>query len=512
MKNFDKEKKLQFFAVFVTFLTIIVLSGVTYTFFASAVSNTNNEKFSTTTATLSLVFADGDNGVSASLNLGESIVKKFTLENTGTVDAYGKINWYNLVNTYTTDSLTWTLEKSDTENGTYTTVGSGKVPTSSSTNTTVLKNGLLVPVSKTYYYKLTITLNNLDINQSSDINASMHSKFSLEAGQEPGTDKILNLVAGEPSNTTDVITKAVPSEANCTNTLAYDGTVDNNLRYVGANPCNYVTFNGETAGWRIIGVMNNVDDGTGNLETRIKLIRNESLGNYSWDSSVSNVNGGYGINDWTQADLKNELNGDYLDTTLTENTNWYNGQSNAQTGVFDITKRLSSTAQAQIGDAKWYLGGMQQTYTDLISDVMYTKERGMEVWGNPTGTCNDGFCPRSLNWTGKVALIYPSDYGYATAGGTTTSRGECIGSIATNLWSSDYGDCENNDYLKPSSYNWLLSPNSRDARCAIIVHNSGIVTYNNTYSVSAVFPTVYLKSEVSISRGNGSVTEPYEFR
>ena len=178
-------------------------------------------------------FDDGDNGISGTLNLGESIVKKFTLENTGTVDAYGKINWYNIVNTYTSDSLTWTLEQSTTEDGTYTSVGSGKVPTSSTETTAVLKNGLLVPVNTTYYYKLTITLNNLDVNQNSDINAHMNSKFSLEAGTKPA------------SNTTDVITKEAPAGATCTNTLAYDGTVDNNLRYVGANPCNYVTFNGE---------------------------------------------------------------------------------------------------------------------------------------------------------------------------------------------------------------------------------------------------------------------------
>ena len=58
--------------------------------------------------------------------------------------------------------------------------------------------------------------------------------------------------------------------------------------------------------------MNNVDDGTGNLESRLKLIRANSLGTYSWDTSNSSINSGYGINGWTQADLKTELNGDYL--------------------------------------------------------------------------------------------------------------------------------------------------------------------------------------------------------
>jgi len=517
MKKLDKNKIL---AAFITFATIIVLGSLTYTYFSASVSNTNNEKIQTSTATMSLVFDDNDNGVSGTLNLGESITKKFTLENLGTVDAYGKINWYNLINTYTADSLTWTLEQSTTENGTYTTVGSGKVPTSSSATTKVLKNGLLVPVSTTYYYKLTITLNNLDINQSSDINASMHSKFSLESGTQPGTDMIMNLVSGEPSNTTNVITKTAPSGASCTNTLAYDGTTDNNLRYVGADPCNYVTFNGETAGWRIVGIMNNVDDGTGNLETRIKLVRATSLGNYSWDSSASGVNSGYGINDWTQADLMNELNGDYLDTSLQANTNWYNGQKDKKEATFDITKGLGTVAQGLIGNTKWYLGG-HNTEAERIPSTMYTLERGTKVWGSTSGqTCNDGACPRATEWTGKVALIYPSDYGYATAGGTTTNRNACIGTLSTynnssgETWSnSSYSDCKNNDYLKPSSgYNWLLSPISSNSNYAFIVSNAGFVANGITGNTNGVLPAVYLKSEASISGGNGSVSEPYEFR
>ena len=36
--------------------------------------------------------------------------------------------------------------------------------------------------------------------------------------------------------------------------LAYDGTTDNNLRYIGKDPNNYVTFNNEL--WRIIGIFN----------------------------------------------------------------------------------------------------------------------------------------------------------------------------------------------------------------------------------------------------------------
>ena len=518
-KEYKLSKRDKKLAIFITIFTVLLLAGITYTFFAVSVSNTNNEKIQTSTATMSLVFDDNDNGVNASLNLGESIVKKFTLENTGTVDAYAKINWYNLVNTYTANSLTWTLEQSTTENGTYTNIGSGKVPVSSSQTTAALKNGILVPVNTTYYYKLTITLTNLDVNQNSDINATFYSYFNLVEGEEPIPNifDILNDI-NINKNSTDVITKTAPAGSTCTNTLAYDGTVDNNLRYVGANPCNYVTFNGETAGWRIVGIMNNVDDGTGVTETRIKLIRATSLGYYSWDTSDSSVNSGFGVNDWTQADLKNELNGDYLNTNLNANTNWYNGSNNTQTATFDYTKRLSASAQELIGDAKWYLGGFTNNNANLITNTMYTKERGTTVWGSTSGqTCNDGACPRATEWTGKVALIYPSDYGYATAGGTTTNRSACIGSLTTynntsgESWTnSSYSDCKNNDWLKPSSgYNWLLSPSSYYADTSFYVYSTGSVNYYDTYRSLAVLPAVYLQSGVTISGGNGTQSEPY---
>ena len=65
-------------------------------------------------------------------------------------------------------------------------------------------------------------------------------------------------------------TDYIISLADTTDNLIYDETVDNNLRYIGYATNNYVSFNDQT--WRIIGVMNNVDDGTGNRETSLKSI------------------------------------------------------------------------------------------------------------------------------------------------------------------------------------------------------------------------------------------------
>jgi len=326
-----------------------------------------------------------------------------------------------------------------------------------------------------------------------------YNDISCSNRAENAVNKIKNIAKDEPDDTLDVITKPAPEGATCTNTFAYDGTSDNNLRYVGANPCNYVSFNNEL--WRIIGVMNNIDDGTGNLETRVKLIRNESLGDYSWDTSELSVNTGYGVNDWTQADLKNELNGDYLDTTLTANTNWYNGTNNARTGVFDYTKGLKAEAQAQIGDAKWNLGGRYSG--GATASTFYTAERGTSTYST-SHQCVDGACPRATEWTGKVALMYPSDYGYAVGG---TVRSTCL---SKNLSTYNLGSCYKNDWICLNTIQWFLAPSSLYRERAFLVGYTGSVGDRRTDSNLAARPVVYLKSSVSISSGNGSESKPYQ--
>ena len=66
------------------------------------------------------------------------------------------------------------------------------------------------------------------------------------------------------------------------------------IRYYGKTPNNYVSFNNEL--WRIIGV----------IDGKIKIIRNESIGEYAWASN--------GSNNWDNASLKSYLNGDYYNS------------------------------------------------------------------------------------------------------------------------------------------------------------------------------------------------------
>ena len=269
--------------------------------------------------------------------------------------------------------------------------------------------------------------------------------------------------------------------------------LDNNgdYRYYGANPNNYVTFNDEV--WRIIGAFNNVDDGTGKKETRLKIIRDESIGSYSWDSSASTVNLGRGVNDWSKSDLMTELNTLYYNST---SGTCYNGQNNASTTCNFTSTGLDSTARSMIDDAVYHLGGSSNA-RGLYADDYYNAERGTTVYSCST---DDGACPRATTWTGKIGIMYPSDYAYAVDLSLCTRDG----------YSYDNSTCKSNDWLYLGSNEWTIMPPSSIAFSAFRVHSNGYVGYNNVFYPYAARPVLYLKSDVTIVGGEGTSSNPYQ--
>ena len=323
---------------------------------------------------------------------------------------------------------------------------------------------------------------------------------------------------GKGSGKSEIVTGSASAKIRSlqkTNTdrLAYDGTSDNNLRYIGQDPNNYVTFNGEL--WRIVGVMNNVEDKEGNKTSRVKLIRNDGLNVYSWDTSAG-TNGNYGINEWSQADIMNELNGDYINTELTTNPNWYDGTGNSRNRAFNHTQILKTDAQELIDDAVWYLGSndSKATYADeLMPKTLYTREHGNLTGKQCTsgGYCTDQI-PRTLKWTGKVGLIYPSDYAYATGGGATKGRDACL-VASTNTWaSSGMTDCRDKDWLNNSNNQWTIMSfgSTSYANRSLYVASSGVISDDYDYDNLQIRPTVYLKPTVKISGGTGIKDDPYK--
>ena len=232
-------------------------------------------------------------------------------------------------------------------------------------------------------------------------------------------------------------------------------------RYIGANPNNYVTFNNEL--WRIIGVFT-VEDGNGNTEQRIKIVRNEKLSSdMKWNSNNKNA--------WSIATLNTYLNGDY-----------YNA--------------LDDTSKNMIATAKYYLGG-SYAYDNLKGEDYYNFERGTTVYNG-----------RSTSWNGKIALMYPSDYTYTYALGVDntcyTNGKKC---------DSGYGGTPTKGWIyntNSNSFQWLLSPSSVDSNDAFLLGVSGPVGSSNSKYSNGVRPSLYLVSNIKIDSGDGTEQSPYQ--
>ena len=288
-------------------------------------------------------------------------------------------------------------------------------------------------------------------------------------------------------------------------TTSLDG---GNIRYYGASPNNYIYFNcsdysNQTSStcemWRIIGV----------FDGKVKLIRNTSIGNYSWDNknTTTGAEDAYGKNDWTTARLMKLLNpSDYytvdtndqgLGQSLYYNSGsgkCYSGMNNATTDCnFASTGIKNDTTRNLIAETTWNIGGSGQTYS--FPNEKYVYERGTTVYqGRPT-----------TPWKGKIALAYPSDYGYAAEFGTD----KCNGTL------SKYNDitCTSNNWMKgtfSSSYSWLLTPYSSDSSRAWLVGSSGNVYDNNACYAYGVSPVLYLNSDAEFRDGDGSASNPYQ--
>ena len=355
-----------------------------------------------------------------------------------------------------------------------------------------------------------------------------------------------------------------------------------NLRYVGDNPSNYVKigdstlgfdlyefyYNGEKQGnelmyseecnqllsgymdmmdynatcelahsynepilWRVIGVIKDVDDGNGNKSDRVKLIRQFPIGNYSWDTSLSAVNGGYGVNEWSLADIMKLLNPGYennkdkerYNTEVTVNNSlfWNKesglcftysnntvGTSSDGGSMCDFKQNgLSDELKSMIDAAVWNTGAI--TNLSSLTSSFYEQERSTSNGKICTSGnyCNDTI-GRTSSWTGKVGFMYPSDYGYAIGG---SSRDKCLKSVTLDKWKSN-NDCSNGNWLlNVSEEGATMTPGaaSNYATNVYSISTSGYAYSGYAYYKHAISPVVYLKTNVKVTGGDGSIDNPF---
>lgn len=184
MKKFmriDESVRKRMIVFSILLITIILIaSGITYAYF-SMVATKEDERLNLKTGELALTFRDGDNGINTSLAFGETVTKKFIIENTGTASASLSLDWKNLVNTYLDKSLSFNIQYSESEDGEYKELEpESNMPVSADPLTQTMVSEISVPAGETYYYNLNITLNYLDdVEQSSDLDAIFMTEFDI---------------------------------------------------------------------------------------------------------------------------------------------------------------------------------------------------------------------------------------------------------------------------------------------------------------------------------------------
>ncbi len=510
-----KEQKVSLIVVLSTITMMIVLFiGITYSYFTALNNQGSTSVISATSGKMVINYADGSSKLLSSEDIQPSdkilIDKTFTL--TGTNTTSGLTMPYKVGLKYTSGFSDGQIHYYIKRTSANTNIKSTLVGTSNQTipgNTTetdyttgTLKKGNRYLELATGEFKANTSNQTITFNlklQFPDTGVSQDS----EKGKTLAGEIVVNY---EPKT----IAQTIASLNFFENGLEIDNTEDKNIRYVGANPRNYITFNNET--WRIVGVFNNIttidDNENEKQESLVKLIRDEDIGTYSWDSSSSDTNDGKGINEWSQADLMYELNCDgtssskycrediidgYLSNKTSGTTNWYNMPNNVQVNTYNYSKNIKTNTIDKIANISWNLGGATKGLSSLNS---YNAERGNAHISNPSDKIL-----RTNFWKGKIALLYPSDYGYASTNSLCRSD---MASQSNNIY-----NCQNDNWLFNNTWQWTLTSSPNDGHSVFTFSDKGWVISTTAGNGGRIRPSLYLKSDIVIVGGTGEKGNAY---
>ena len=537
MDNTTKEQRTWIIVTIVTVtILIFIFTGITYAYFTSNDNTGSTAQIITDSGKMTINYADDGSNLLVSSNISPSnnIVadKTFTLTGLNTASAGNGLSMpykvgIKYVSSFSGGQIHYYIKKVSSTIDTITTNYTGE------TNTTIVGHPLETGYShgtldngnkytelvtgnfpsnkneQSITFNLKLQFPDTGENQDSEKGKSINAEIVVNYDPKIMVEAISKLyeVKSKDENgiTPDGLQKDGTGDINIkllntnltrdynitllNNNLIADTETDeyDNLRYVGSNPNNYILFNNEI--WRIIGIFNVYNTETNKYEKLTKIVRNKSLGQYSWNTSLPEINDGWGIDEWSQADLMTELNIDYLDTSKTSgNTLWYNGRNDQKTEKYDYENNIKFSYIDKIATVRWNLGGIGGGES---ANITYKQERGTSHRINPP----DGIV-RQDSWDGKVALMYASDYAYAS---TAPACRESINSE----------ECKNNNWLFKSSYQWTLSPYSNGSTGVFLTSRSGNVICNDAAFAENIRPSLYLKSSVQIIGGEGTSASPY---
>ena len=255
------------------------------------------------------------------------------------------------------------------------------------------------------------------------------------------------------------------------NTSLTNGAGDNNYRYAGANPNNYICLGSDATTcpddnlFRIIGVFGD----------KVKVIRDKSVVKMHWDTRD---------NTWSISSLNTYLNGTYL-TSI-------------------------GTLSDKIDMATWKVGG--NTWDNI--SVSTAKEVYDYEIKNPSTTASTG----ETEYSAKIGLMYVSDYMFAVLQDNWT-----LVAYNSNDATKDYRAVKTENWLYLGSDEYTITRSSKYSGDVFAIYSSGEVY---SYSVSCnsgdplpcsayakyARPSFYLISSVEYSGGTGTSSDPIRIK
>ncbi len=513
-----QEKNKKTIILLVCAITIVLAGALgTYAYFVTS-AREEKQELTVTLGTLALTFEDNSDGITRELTLGESISKEFKIRNTGTEDVTTNMLFGDMVNTYLSESLSYTLEYRTSEDGEWTGVEtvSQNVPRSETASDKNLAKDLTIPAGETYYYKLTITFNNLDdVDQTQDIGAIFTSKFKIgdtlkdEESLSEETLKYLNLTVNE----------GIPNYAEPATTdegvFALEDDYGTSYYYRGAVTNNYVKFAGFY--WRIIringdGSLRIIYDGlrgyANGTEDEGRLAYTEKAFNAKYDDNKY-VGWMFGGAQGTESTSKAQAQTNETDSDLkTLVDSWYKTNIEDKSLGDKVADVIFCNDRSTPGkEETGYLSDTGLGYGK--NSTAYGATARMGAWNKDLSTVQPRFtCPQkndaftvSDETKGNGDLAYP-------VGLITTDETIAAGSGKNYEASFSF-------YLYKGKRYWLFSPYyyyGSYAGMFYINGGFGLSYVNETDGAGAggVAPVINLKAEyVKTMIGDGTINDPY---
>ena len=277
-------------------------------------------------------------------------------------------------------------------------------------------------------------------------------------------------------------------------TNASEEAEDNSYRYSGANPNNYVCFGSNAEDcpddnlYRIIGV----------FDGQVKLIKSDYVksdmlgtnGDYNGNYTMNNYGSGSFVSNYKGKLAINEI-AVYNWNNVTNTNNWSESGLNTVNLNTNYINYLGNEWADKIETTNWKVGG--NTYQNILNVAVKTKYQ------------NEILSPaENTTYSAKIGLMYVSDYGYATS--------------PENWTVISYSDesVRNNNWLYNGLIEWTIFRDSALSDTAFEIYYNGSLVSEGVYDYAvmntgfnAIRPVFYLKSDVAIEGGTGSMADPY---